>query len=75
MLDAGMLLIVTATDLTQSDYKILKTVVEREFEIVWVGNDITTDISLDLQLADKDYEKSISKIKNMLKDAGMIFRA
>lgn len=75
MLDAGMLLIVTATDLTQSDYKILKTVVEREFEIVWVGNDITTDISLDLQLADKDYEKSIFKIKNMLKDAGTIFRA
>lgn len=75
MLDAGMLLIVTATDLTQSDFKILKTVVEREFEIVWVGNDITTDISPDLQLADKDYEKSISKIKNMLKDAGTIFRA
>lgn len=75
MLDAGMLLLVTATDLTQSDFKILKTVVEREFEIVWVGNDITTDISPDLQLADKDYEKSISKIKNMLKDAGTIFRA
>lgn len=75
MLDAGMILVVTATDLTQSDYKILKTVVEREFEIVWVGNEITTDISPDLQLADKDYEKSISKIKNMLKDAGTIFRA
>ncbi len=75
MLDAGMILVVTATDLTQSDYKILKTVVEREFEIVWVGNEITTDISPDLQLADKDYEKSISCIKNMLKDNGTIFRA
>ncbi len=75
MLDAGMLLIVSATDLTQSDYKILKTVVEREFEIVWVGKDITTDISPDLHLADKDYEKSIYRIKNMLKDAGAIFRA
>lgn len=75
MLDAGMILVVTATDLTQSDYKILKTVVNDQFEIVWVGNEITTDISPDLQLADKDYEKSISRIKNMLKDAGTIFRA
>ncbi len=75
MLDAGMILIVTATDLTQSDYKILKTVVEGEFEIVWVGNERTTDISLDLQLADKDYEKSISSIKKLLKDTGAIFGA
>lgn len=75
MLDAGMILVVTATDLTKSDYKILKTVVEGEFEIVWVGNEMTTDISPDLQLADKDYEKSISRIKNMLKDTGAIFRA
>lgn len=75
MLDAGMILVVTATDLTKSDYKILKTIVEGEFEIVWVGNEMTTDISPDLQLADKDYEKSISRIKNMLKDTGAIFRA
>lgn len=75
MLDAGMILVVTATDLTKSDYKILKTVVEREFEIVWVGKEMTTDISPDLQLADKDYEKSISRIKNMLKDTGAIFKA
>ena len=75
MLDAGMILVVTATNLTKSDYKIMKTVVEGEFEIVWVGNEMTTDISPDLQLADKDYEKSISCIKNMLKDAGAIFRA
>lgn len=75
MLDAGMILVVTATDLTKSDYKILKTIVEGEFEIVWVGNETTTDISPDLQLADKDYEKSISRIKNMLKDTGAIFRA
>ena len=75
MLDAGMILVVTATDLTQSDYKIMKTVVEREMEMVWVGNEITTDLDPDMQLADKDYEKSIHRIKNMLKDAGTIFRA
>lgn len=74
MLDAGMILIVTATGLTQSDYKIIKTVIERPFEIIWVGNEVTTDISSDMQLADKDYEKSIHTIKDMLKDKGAIFR-
>lgn len=75
MLDAGMILVVTATDLTQSDYRIMKTVLDRAFEIVWVGSEITTDISPDLQLADKDYEESIARIINMLKDTGIIFRA
>lgn len=75
MLDAGMILVVTATDLTQADQKIFKTVLEREFEIVWVGDEITTDLSPDLQLADKDYERNIARIKDMLKDAGTIFRA
>lgn len=75
MLDAGMILIVTATDLTQSDHRIFKAVLEREFEIVWVGEEITTDLSPDLQLADKEYEINIARIKNMLKDSGTIFRA
>ena len=37
MLDAGMILIVTATNLTKADQKILQTVVEREMEVIWVG--------------------------------------
>lgn len=75
MLDAGMILIVTATDLTQADNKIMKMVLEREFEMIWVGKEMTTDLSPDLQLADKDYEKSIHRIINLLKDAGAIFKA
>lgn len=75
LLDAGMILVVTATGLTQSDYKIMKTVIESEFEIVWVGNQLTTDISPDMQLEDKDYETGIRKIKDMLKESGFIFKA
>ncbi len=74
MLDAGMILIVTATNLTQSDYKIMKMVMEREFELIWVGNEITTNLSPDLQLADKDYEKGIWRITDLLKEVGAIFR-
>lgn len=75
MLDAGMILIVTATDLTQADYKIMKMLVERKFEIIWVGNEITTDIEADMYLADKDYENSMIYINNMLKEAGVVFSA
>ena len=75
LLDAGIILVVTATGLTQSDYKIMKTVIESEFEIVWVGNQLTTDISPDMQLEDKDYETGIRKIKDMLKESGFIFKA
>ena len=72
MLDAGMILIVTATGLTHSDYKIMKTVVEKEIEVIWLGDEITTDISPDMQLTDAEYEKSIRQIKNMLKENGSV---
>ena len=75
MLDAGMILIVTATDFTQSDYKIMKTVVERELSVLWVGDELTTDISPDMQMPEKDYEGSIQKIVDMLKENGSIFKA
>ena len=67
MLDAGMILIVTATDLTKTDQKILQTVVEREMEFIWVGEQLTTDIQPEMQVKEKEYDRSIRKIKNMLK--------
>lgn len=73
MLDAGMILIVTATDLTKADQKILQTVVEREMEFIWVGEQLTTDIQPQMQVKEKEYSRSIHKIKNMLKEKGAIF--
>lgn len=73
MLDAGMILIVTATDLTKKDQKILQTVVEREMEMIWVGDEVTTDIQPDMQVKEKEYDRSIHRIKNMLKEKGAIF--
>lgn len=75
MLDAGMILIVTATDFTQSDCKIMKTVVDREMKVFWIGGELTTDISADMQMPEKDYETSIQKIVDMLKESGSIFKA
>ncbi len=75
MLDAGMILIVTATGLTESDRKIMKTVIQGDMDIFWVGDKVTTDIKADAQLKDSDfdYSKNISKIKTLLKDKGIIF--
>lgn len=75
MLDAGMILIVTATGLTEGDRKILKTVVQGEMDICWVGSEITTDIKVDIKLEDSDFDygKNIGRIRTLLKDKGIIF--
>lgn len=75
MLDAGMILIVTATELTEADRKIIKTVIEGDMDVCWVGDKLTTDIKADLQLKDSqyDYAENIGKIKGLLKDKGTIF--
>lgn len=73
MLDAGMILIVTATDLTGADRRILQTVTGRGMEVIWVGEKITTDIRPDMQAGEKDYGRSIRRIVEKLKEKGAIF--
>ena len=75
MLDAGMILIVTATELTESDRKIMKTVLQGEMDVLWVGDVITTDIKVDKKLKDSefDYERNVRKIKTHLKEKGILF--
>lgn len=76
MLDAGLILIVTVTCLTESDRKIMKAVIQGEMDVFWVGDLVTTDIKYDVQLKDSefDYERNISRIRGILKDKGIIFR-
>lgn len=76
MLDAGMILIVTATKLTESDRKIMKAVIQKEMDIFWIGDEVSTDIKMDMRLKDSefDYEKNIRKIRTLLKDKGILFR-
>ncbi len=76
MLDAGTLLIVTARELSQDDLEIIKTIVNPEkIETVWVGEDVTTDISMDLKVPGKlDLEESVNLLKSRLYEKGVIFR-
>ncbi|MBD3426554.1 MAG: adenylyl-sulfate kinase [Candidatus Omnitrophica bacterium] len=51
LLDAGMILIVTAINLTQEDLELIKTAAGSAHNgVVWVGNEVTTDIDYDIKI-------------------------
>src|SRR6185312_2568918 len=67
MLDAGVILIVTAAELTQDDVELIKTTVEPErIEVVWVGDTKTTDVVHDLAIADADAPDAVEQVKRLL---------
>ena len=76
LLDAGMILIVTAVELTQDDLELLKTIINPDkIETIWLGDNKTTDIVTDLHLpANASTEESLDKIKTMMQDKGIIFK-
>ncbi|MCR5797660.1 MAG: GTP-binding protein [Eubacterium sp.] len=75
MLDAGMILIVTGTNMTESDRRIIKTVIQGDMDVYWVGNEYTTDIRVNHQLPDSefDYNKNIAYIIEQLRKSNTIF--
>ena len=77
MLDAGMILIVTAIELTQEDLDLIQTTVAQDrIETIWFGDDITTDIAHDLVVTDyASHEERVDVIKGLLHGKGIIFRA
>jgi len=75
MLDAGIILIVTAIGLTQDDLDIIRASVDTDsINVVWVGDKLT-DISYDLAVPQvEDMEKIVEDVKVMLQDTGVIFK-
>jgi bifunctional enzyme CysN/CysC len=76
LLEAGVILIVTAAELTQEDLDLVKATVEADrIETVWVGDRVTTDIACDLHLpGDEHPDESIGRIKGLLRERGIIFQ-
>ncbi len=75
-LDSGLILIMTAVELTQDDLKIFNTILNsNQIETVWIGEKITTDINYDIQLLgdEENVERSVVQLKRMLQDHGVIF--
>ena len=75
MLDAGVILIVTAAELTQADVELIKATVEADrIQVVWVGDTKTTDVAHDLLLSDPDAGDAVEQVKRLLQERGIIFR-
>ena len=54
MLEAGVILIVTAVEVNQQDLRIMSAVLNgAELHTVWVGENITTDLPVDVHIAQK----------------------
>jgi bifunctional enzyme CysN/CysC len=75
ILDAGMILIVTAVGLTQGDLDMIKTAVDTEsVYVLWVGSE-QTDINYDMLVPQGwKTDETIDAVKGLLCDNGVIFR-
>jgi len=75
MLDAGIILVVAAAELTQEDLEVIKTAVQPDWiETVWAGDTITTDLVCDLHLSGNAVPEAVDQLKAHLQDKGIIFR-
>ena len=75
MLDAGIILVVAAAELTQDDLEVIKTAVQPDWiETIWAGDNITTDLSVDLHLPGGAVPEAVDRLKAHLQDKGVIFR-
>lgn len=76
LLDAGVIVVATAIEITRDDLEIIKTVIEPELiEVVWVGEPVTTDIPYNLAIQDpRSLDEAVDTLKNMLQERGIIFK-
>jgi bifunctional enzyme CysN/CysC len=76
LLDAGLILIVTASDITLDDLEIMKTIVNPDkISTIWVGNDAPTELPLDLSFSDStSVDESVNLVVKELEGKGIIFR-
>ena len=77
LLDAGVILIVSAARLTQEDLDLVKTTVQPDrIETVWIGDHVTTDLDCDLHLPEGETaDEAVQRIKGLLRDKGIIYHA
>ena len=76
MLDAGMILIVTAQALTQDELELIKTTVDPDrIETVWVGDPGDSDLTYDLLLIEHEGdEQAVERVHTLLVEKGILFQ-
>jgi bifunctional enzyme CysN/CysC len=76
MLDAGMILIITARSLTAADLKIMQMTISSDIQTIWVGGGITTDFDADIIVEGLGIDKgeNVAMLRDLLKKNGYMFR-
>jgi bifunctional enzyme CysN/CysC len=76
MLDAGVILLVSAAELTADDVELIRASIGPErIATVWLGDGISTDLRADLVLSpEESVEDNIERLRRLLQDAGVLFR-
>lgn len=75
MLDAGLILLVTAQQLTAEDVELIgATVGPERIETVWLGDTAGSDLRADLVIPDPEEPESIELVKRLLEERGIIYR-
>lgn len=76
MLDAGMLLIVTAADIDAEEQALITAAIgEERLEVIWIGEQRPASSSCSLQLAeDQELEQQVDRVKALLQEKKAIFR-
>jgi len=74
LLDAGIILVVTAIGLTQNELEIIRGVVDSDLiEAIWLGEDPTDIQALHIPNLD-DLDNSLDRVKRLLQDKNAIFK-
>jgi bifunctional enzyme CysN/CysC len=75
LLDAGLILIVTAIDLNEKDLELIETTVDTDsINVVWLGDE-PANLECDLiQPPKPELEYTVGQIKSILQDKGIIFK-
>jgi bifunctional enzyme CysN/CysC len=76
MLDAGMILIVTAIALSRDDLDLIRTSVDPDrIECIWLGEARDSDFPADLHVSDDEDEgAAVDRVLAFLRDRGVLFR-
>jgi bifunctional enzyme CysN/CysC len=76
LLDSGLIVIVSANELTANDLSYMKTIIDTDIiESVWVGSDLTTDIKHDVWIeSDMQKEEAALILEQKLQEKGSIFK-
>jgi len=75
LMDTGLIVLITALELSLDDLQVIATLVDTEkVEVVWVGDTVTTDVPVDLHIpSGAPIENSVQILKELLEDDEAIF--